>query len=70
MQVLNIKDINNFNFTETAVALGSFEALHAGHLKIIENTVKCAKANNIKSVVTIFRTPILKNRSSVCETLE
>ena len=68
MQVLNFKDLNNINFPKTAVALGSFEALHAGHLNIIENTVKCAKENNIKSIITIFREPVLKNRITVCET--
>lgn len=70
MLILNIENIKDFSFPKTAVALGSFEALHAGHIKIIENTVKCAKENNIKSVITIFREPILKNKSSVCETLD
>lgn len=70
MQVLNFKDLNNVNFPKTAVALGSFEALHAGHLNIIENTVKYAKENNLRSIITIFREPVLKNRTTVCETFQ
>ena len=70
MQILNFKDLNKVDFPKTAIALGSFEALHAGHLTIIENTVKCAKENNLKSIITIFREPILKNRVTVCETFQ
>jgi len=68
--VLNFDDLKNFNFCKTAIALGSFEALHAGHLKIVESTVECAKKNNIKSIITISRKPIMKNRYLVCETLQ
>ena len=70
MLILDNNNLDKFNFNKTAVALGSFEALHAGHMKIIKNTVKCAKENNLKSVITIFKSPVLKNRTSVCETLD
>ena len=70
MIVLNFDDLKDFNFPQTAVALGSFEALHLGHLRIIETTVECAKKNNIKSMITIFREPVLKDKCFVCETLE
>ena len=70
MQIIYNNDLKNKVFLKTTVALGSFEALHAGHLKIIEKTVACAKSNNLESVITIFKNPILKNRNTVCETLE
>lgn len=70
MLILNFYDIENFSFPKCAVALGSFESLHAGHLKIINETVNCAKVNGIKSLITIFKAPILKTRNLVCETLD
>ncbi|HBX47468.1 MAG TPA: bifunctional riboflavin kinase/FMN adenylyltransferase, partial [Clostridiaceae bacterium] len=37
-----------------AVALGTFDGLHWGHKKIINETVKYAKKNGIKSAVLTF----------------
>lgn len=40
---------------KTAVALGSFDALHIGHIKIINKAAAYAKVNNLKSVVYMFK---------------
>lgn len=42
------------NLKGTAVALGQFDALHAGHTDIIRNVVKYARENGLKSVVYMF----------------
>lgn len=70
MQIFYEKNLSNLNINNSAVALGSFESLHIGHMDIIEKTVKCAEKNNIKSIVTIFKEPILKSRNTACETFE
>ncbi len=70
MQVFYEKNISNLNINNSAVALGSFESLHIGHMDIIKRTVKCAEKHNIKSVVTIFKEPILKSRKTACETFD
>lgn len=46
---------DNIHLSETAVALGGFDAIHMGHRKIILDTVSFAKQNNLKSVVYMFR---------------
>lgn len=38
----------------TAVALGRFDAMHAGHIEIISTAVKNAKDNGLKSLVYMF----------------
>lgn len=38
----------------TAVALGRFDAVHRGHMRIIGEAVSYAKKNNLKSVVFMF----------------
>ncbi len=70
MRIFYERESDNTLFSGSAVALGSFEALHAGHIQIIKSTVECAEKNNIQSVVTIFKEPVLKTRTKVCETLE
>lgn len=55
---------------KTAVALGSFETIHKGHIKIISQTVSYAKENGLLSVVSIFKDPVLKSENTACETLE
>ncbi len=70
MQVFYEKNLLNLNINNSAVALGSFESLHIGHMDIIERTVKCAEKHNIKSIVTIFKEPILKSRNTACEAFE
>lgn len=62
----NLKPIGK----KTAVALGSFETIHKGHIKIISKTVSYAKENGLFSVISIFKDPILKNENTACETLE
>lgn len=42
------------NLKGTAVALGQFDALHAGHKDIICDVVEYAKGNGLKSVVYMF----------------
>ena len=70
MQIFYEKNLSNLNINSSSIALGSFESLHIGHMDIIRKTVECAKNNNTKSIVTIFKEPILKLRNTVCETLE
>ncbi len=38
----------------TVVAVGKFDGLHSGHIKIIEKLLQTAKSNNLKSVVYTF----------------
>ena len=38
----------------TAVTLGKFDSLHRGHLKLINNVIKCSAENDLKSVVFSF----------------
>lgn len=42
---------------KTAVALGSFDAIHRGHIEIISSAVRYAKENNLSAVVQIFTNP-------------
>ncbi len=42
---------------KTAVALGSFDAIHRGHIEIISSAVRYAKKNNLFAVVQIFTNP-------------
>jgi riboflavin kinase/FMN adenylyltransferase len=39
---------------KTSVALGTFDGLHRGHLKIIENAVSLAEKNGFEPVVMLF----------------
>lgn len=70
MKIISEKDLKTPLLQKTAVALGSFESLHKGHLKIIKRTVLFAKENGLKSLVSVFRNPVLKEKDFVCETLE
>ncbi len=47
-------DAQNLKLENTAVALGQFDALHIGHMEIIEAVVKYSKENNLKSLVYLF----------------
>lgn len=40
---------------KTYIALGSFDGLHKGHMKLIKETKKMAKDNNGKSMVLTFK---------------
>ena len=47
------------NFTKPVVAMGTFDGVHLGHIKLLEQVVKKAKENNTKSVViTYFHHPL------------
>lgn len=48
-------DLDNLRLKNTAVALGVFDAMHLGHLEIIDNVVKYAHENGLKSAVYMFR---------------
>lgn len=43
---------------KTAVALGSFDALHKGHLEVICNAISYAKSHNLLSLIQIFEAPL------------
>lgn len=40
---------------KTYVALGSFDGLHLGHMRLISKTLELSKKNNIKSMVCTFK---------------
>lgn len=48
-------DLDNLKLKDTAVALGVFDAMHLGHLEIIDNVVRYAKEHGLKSAVYMFR---------------
>lgn len=55
MIVLSGNDFKNFNFENgTAVSLGSFDAIHKGHMEIMRKTLDYAKQHNLKSLVYMF----------------
>ncbi len=60
MIVANSSELKKYLPSKTAVALGSFDAIHKGHLKVIGRAVDFAKANNLVSLVQIFDVPINK----------
>jgi|GEM_PF-6621107 len=45
---------NNDLKEETVIALGSFDGLHNGHIRLIDSAIKKAKEMNIKSMVYTF----------------
>lgn len=51
----NRHDLDNLKLTGTAVALGVFDAMHLGHLEIVDTVVRYARENGLKSVVYMFR---------------
>lgn len=48
-------DLENIRLENTAVALGVFDAMHLGHLEIIDDVVRYARENGLKSAVYMFR---------------
>lgn len=49
---------DNFNLeldAKTYIALGSFDGLHLGHMRLINKTIELAKSNNTKSMVFTFK---------------
>lgn len=48
-QLKDIRDIDN-----TVIALGNFDGMHVGHMKLITRTVESAKISGVKSAVFTF----------------
>ncbi len=58
MTVTNSNDLKLYiDGKKTAVALGSFDAMHKGHTEVIGDAVKFAKQNNIPAVVQLVEIP-------------
>ena len=56
MVVTNSNELSKYTDKKTAVALGSFDAMHKGHLKVIGEAVSFAKKNGLYSLVQLFET--------------
>lgn len=56
MIVTNSNELNKYTDRKTAVALGSFDAMHKGHLEVIGQAVAFAKEKGIYSLVQLFET--------------
>ena len=67
MKVVNSDEIRNHTERKTAAALGSFDALHKGHLKVLGVAVDFAKKNGLLSLVQLVEMP---NQSERVKTLE
>ncbi len=57
MIVTKGNELKKYIKCKTAVALGSFDAIHRGHIEIISSAVRYAKENNLFAVVQIFTNP-------------
>ena len=58
MIVTNSNDLKFYiDGKKTAVALGSFDAMHRGHTEVIGDTVKFAEQNGIPAVVQLVEIP-------------
>lgn len=70
MRIFDCPD--EMDFEKTAVALGSFDGVHAAHRQVIENCIRLAKRYNLKSGVLLFKNPIkpVKIISSLSERIE
>lgn len=69
MRIYYERELNHIK-EKTALSLGSFEALHAGHIRLVSSAAGCAERMGLLSTVTIFNSPVLKSRTAVCETLD
>ncbi len=50
-----ITNLNNANIEgKTAIALGNFDGIHIGHVAIMEEAIRVARANNLKSLCFTF----------------
>lgn len=63
MKVINSLELRGQTDKKTSVALGSFDALHKGHLAVIGRTVSHAKNNDMASVVQLFEAPNILSKS-------
>ncbi len=57
MIVTNSVELIKYTSKKTAVALGSFDAIHKGHIEIINEAVKSAKQSDMLSMVQLFKIP-------------
>lgn len=58
MIVTNSSELKNLiGDTKTAVALGSFDAMHKGHTEVIGGAVKFARKHNVPAVVQLVEIP-------------
>ncbi len=71
MIVAKSEELNKYTKKKTAVALGSFDAIHKGHIAIISETVKYAEQNNMLSMVQLFEVPpAVMNGAGAINTLD
>ncbi len=57
MRVICGKAMHTLRLHNTAVALGTFDAMHRGHRAVIQATVGCARVSGLQAVVYLFRIP-------------
>ncbi len=57
MVVVKSNEIKNLGGEKTVVALGSFDALHRGHTRLIKTAIDVAKDNGCTSMVQLFTVP-------------
>lgn len=55
MRIIEGNAVREVNLRNTAVALGTFDAMHSGHRAVIRAATECAVKNNLLSVVYLFR---------------
>ncbi len=67
MIVLNGLNAKSLLPGKTAVALGSFDAIHKGHIKVIKSAIEYAKANGLLSLVQLFDTSFFKEPVNTLE---
>ncbi len=67
MKIVNSNEIKRYTDRKTAAALGSFDALHMGHLKVIGEAVDFAKKNGILSLVQLVE---MTNQTERVKSLE
>lgn len=71
MTITNSIELKNYiKEKKTAVALGSFDALHKGHIKVINSCVEYARKNQLLSVVQLVEIPNSKRVNSLEKRLE
>ncbi len=71
MTVTNSIELKNYIAEKkTAVALGSFDALHKGHIRVICGCIEYAQKNGLLSVVQLVEIPNFKRVNTVEKRLE
>ncbi len=63
MIVTNSTDLKKYLTKKTAAALGSFDAVHKGHLSVIEGAVRYAKKEGLHALVQLVETDCQKVNS-------